>query len=149
MLAMTFASADTPEAFFEKEVKPILTAHCLKCHGAEAKIKGGLNLLHRDEIVKGGDSGPGQMVPNVAQEEHFERRCGVRDRAEDEENGCEERAEHEWTSFRSYGISGRSRSRLADDFAKKCYIPSATASVTFNTAAAMAPCCFVPSARSI
>ena len=58
LLVMTFASADSPEAFFEKEVKPILTTHCLKCHGAEEKIKGGLKLTSRESILKGGDTGP-------------------------------------------------------------------------------------------
>src|ERR1700722_18960959 len=29
-------------AFFDKQVLPILQANCLKCHGGEAKIKGGL-----------------------------------------------------------------------------------------------------------
>src|SRR5438552_19009532 len=44
-------------AFFEKEVRPILTQRCLKCHGGEAKIKGGLRLTARESLVKGGDTG--------------------------------------------------------------------------------------------
>src|SRR5262245_13617791 len=51
----------TPEAvaFFEKEVQPILKAHCLKCHGDNPKkIRGGLRLTSRDHVLKGGDLGP-------------------------------------------------------------------------------------------
>ena len=50
----------TPEqvAFYEKDVLPVLKEHCLKCHGAEEKIKGGLNLTSRKAIIDGGDTGP-------------------------------------------------------------------------------------------
>jgi hypothetical protein len=44
-------------AFFEKDVQPILKANCLKCHGGEAKIRGGLRLTSRDSVLKGGDTG--------------------------------------------------------------------------------------------
>jgi cytochrome c553 len=42
---------------FEKDVLPILTAHCLKCHGEKAK-KSGLDLRSVSAMVKGGASGP-------------------------------------------------------------------------------------------
>jgi len=46
-------------AFYEREVKPLLRAHCIKCHGGdEKKVRAELNLLTRAAIVKGGDSGP-------------------------------------------------------------------------------------------
>ena len=44
--------------FFEDQVKPLLQSNCLKCHGGQAKIKGGLRLTTRDSILKGGDQGP-------------------------------------------------------------------------------------------
>ena len=44
--------------FFEKEVQPILQAQCARCHGAEPKVKGGLNLTTREGLLKGGDTGP-------------------------------------------------------------------------------------------
>ena len=44
--------------FYEEQVKPVLQAHCIKCHGGEAKIKGGLRLTSRAEVLKGGDTGP-------------------------------------------------------------------------------------------
>ena len=44
-------------AFFEKEVRPLLQANCVKCHGG-AKMRGGLRLTSRDGVLKGGDNGP-------------------------------------------------------------------------------------------
>lgn len=55
------------EKFFEKEVKPILQANCFRCHGAEAKIKGGLRLTSREDILKGGATGP---VVDLQKPEH-------------------------------------------------------------------------------
>lgn len=42
---------------FQKDVKPILEAHCLLCHGT-GKEKGGLQLHTREAMLEGGDSGP-------------------------------------------------------------------------------------------
>src|SRR6266571_5179724 len=42
---------------FEKDVLPILTAHCLKCHGSETR-KSGLDLRSPATMLKGGDNGP-------------------------------------------------------------------------------------------
>src|SRR5262245_21864070 len=53
-------------AFFEKEVRPILTQRCLKCHGGEAKIKGGLWLTARETVLKGGDTGPAVSLDKPA-----------------------------------------------------------------------------------
>ncbi|HLN26679.1 MAG TPA: PSD1 and planctomycete cytochrome C domain-containing protein [Gemmataceae bacterium] len=55
--------AAEPEAakqtkFFETQVRPILQAHCLACHGGEKKVKGGLRLTSRENLLKGGNSGP-------------------------------------------------------------------------------------------
>ncbi|HJT34849.1 MAG TPA: PSD1 and planctomycete cytochrome C domain-containing protein, partial [Pirellulales bacterium] len=43
--------------FFEKEVRPLLVAHCQKCHGAKMQ-KGGLRLDSRAAVLAGGDTGP-------------------------------------------------------------------------------------------
>ncbi len=51
------AAVADPAAFFDSEVKPLLAAHCLKCHGADGKAKGSLFLTNREGILKGGDSG--------------------------------------------------------------------------------------------
>src|SRR5262245_56995561 len=64
--ALVLVSADkgpakrfSPEevAFFEKDVRPLLTQHCYKCHG-EGKVRGGLRLTSRDGVLAGGDLGP-------------------------------------------------------------------------------------------
>jgi hypothetical protein len=54
--------AGTPQ--FEKDVLPILTARCLKCHGTE-KPKAGLDLRTRAGMLKGGETGPA-LVPGSA-----------------------------------------------------------------------------------
>lgn len=53
-------------AYFDKQVLPILQANCFKCHGGEAKIRGGLRLTSREEILKGGDSGPAVVLDKPA-----------------------------------------------------------------------------------
>jgi hypothetical protein len=50
------ASADNLK-LFDQQVKPFLAANCIKCHGGETKIKGGLRLTSRDSVLKGGDDG--------------------------------------------------------------------------------------------
>jgi len=44
--------------FYETEVRPILKAHCLKCHGEGPKIRGGFRLDTRAAVLRGGDLGP-------------------------------------------------------------------------------------------
>lgn len=51
---------------FEKEVRPLLAARCLTCHGAD-KQKGHLRLDSREAILAGGDSGPA-IVPGKPEE---------------------------------------------------------------------------------
>src|SRR5439155_14943663 len=52
------AAADEPGvAFFKKDVRPLLETRCLKCHGGGEKVKGGLRLTSRDEVMKGGELG--------------------------------------------------------------------------------------------
>ena len=43
--------------FFEKSVKPILSAKCFKCHGGEKEIRGELRLTSRKRVLAGGESG--------------------------------------------------------------------------------------------
>ncbi len=42
---------------FEERVRPVLEAHCLKCHDGEKK-RGGLDLTHRAGLLQGGAFGP-------------------------------------------------------------------------------------------
>ena len=43
---------------FETRVAPLLRQHCLKCHGQEKSLRGGLSLVSREDVLRGGDSGP-------------------------------------------------------------------------------------------
>jgi len=53
------APAPTPaQLTFEKEIKPILRAHCLDCHGGVEGKKGGLDLRLVRTMVSGGKTGP-------------------------------------------------------------------------------------------
>jgi hypothetical protein len=53
--------------FFEKNVRPILSEHCYKCHSvAESSSKGGLILDSRDGMLKGGDEGPAVVPGNTS-----------------------------------------------------------------------------------
>jgi hypothetical protein len=58
--ALTSAVVSTVQAdgpLFERDVLPVLTAHCLKCHGREAR-KAGLDLRTMALAARGGESGP-------------------------------------------------------------------------------------------
>jgi uncharacterized protein DUF1549/uncharacterized protein DUF1553/cytochrome c len=59
----------TPEQIrlYEVEVKPILTRHCLKCHGSGPKIRGGFRLDSRQAVLRGGDLGPAALPGDPAQ----------------------------------------------------------------------------------
>jgi hypothetical protein len=47
---------------FEKDIRPILKAHCFDCHGEGEKLKGGVDVRLRRLMLKGGDNGP-VLVP--------------------------------------------------------------------------------------
>ncbi|MBY0457184.1 MAG: hypothetical protein K2V38_07595, partial [Gemmataceae bacterium] len=69
----TAAPAADEHEFFEKNIRPLLAEHCLKCHGtppADGGSKtpgGGLKLTSRAEVLKGGDSGAA-VVPGKPDE---------------------------------------------------------------------------------
>ena len=50
-------TAAEQEAFFESQVRPLLVAHCVECHGADDQ-SGELRLDRRSAIDRGGASGP-------------------------------------------------------------------------------------------
>jgi hypothetical protein len=56
-LAYGQAAADDGEDFFEQQIRPILASKCVECHGAEEPEQG-LRLTSREELLKGGKSGP-------------------------------------------------------------------------------------------
>ncbi len=77
LLAMPINAAPNPTLdpkgveFFEKKIRPVLTASCFQCHSAEAvknkKLKANLFLDSRDGLRKGGDNGP-IVVPGKPKE---------------------------------------------------------------------------------
>lgn len=51
--------SETQIEFFEKHVRSLLLENCVGCHStAVGKVKGGLSLDSRDDLLTGGDSGP-------------------------------------------------------------------------------------------
>ncbi|HEY3788135.1 MAG TPA: DUF1549 domain-containing protein, partial [Urbifossiella sp.] len=70
---MAFAipgAADAPR--FERDVKPILVAKCIKCHGGET-TKSGLDLRTASSIRQGGDTGPSIAANDPAKSLLFEQ----------------------------------------------------------------------------
>jgi hypothetical protein len=61
--------APTRPISFKQEVKPILEASCVKCH-ARGQSKGGFRLETREQLLKGGDSGPA-IVPGKGHESYL------------------------------------------------------------------------------
>ena len=56
------SAADSPD--FSRDVRPILSQHCFKCHGPDDKArKGGLRLDIRESAMKEAKSGGIALVP--------------------------------------------------------------------------------------
>ncbi|MFO1460338.1 MAG: PSD1 and planctomycete cytochrome C domain-containing protein [Verrucomicrobiota bacterium] len=72
-----FASASLPQAApaptFEKDVRPILKAHCFDCHGEGDQKKGGLDVRLRHLLIQGGEEGPA-LVPGKPEQSLLFRR---------------------------------------------------------------------------
>src|SRR5690242_9454066 len=59
--ALAGKTPSSPEAaeFFERKVRPVLTAHCFQCHSRRAKkLRAELLLDSRAGLLNGGESGP-------------------------------------------------------------------------------------------
>lgn len=54
-------------ALFQSDVAPLLTEHCVKCHGGEKGTKGGFDLSTRESALKEGDSGQ-EIIPGNSAE---------------------------------------------------------------------------------
>jgi uncharacterized membrane protein len=52
---------------YARDIEPIFTTHCVKCHG-ESKKKGGYRLDTKDSLFAAGDSGSVPIVPGKADE---------------------------------------------------------------------------------
>lgn len=51
------SAQDEAETFFETQVRPLLVARCLGCHGP-TETEGGLQVDRREALIRGGDRGP-------------------------------------------------------------------------------------------
>ena len=67
-----FAADAASPVDFQRDIQPILSAHCVKCHGVE-KQKGGLRLDVKASAFKGGDSGEAGIVPGHASQSRLFR----------------------------------------------------------------------------
>lgn len=63
-LGLAGAAAAAPEVDYLTEVKPLLAAHCVRCHGAD-KSRAELRLDTAAAIAKGGKSGPAVIAGNA------------------------------------------------------------------------------------
>ncbi|MCB1209920.1 MAG: hypothetical protein KDK97_11360, partial [Verrucomicrobiales bacterium] len=64
--AILLSSAAAPAAApltFEKDVRPIIKAHCTHCHGEEEKPEGGVDLRLRRFMDKHMEDGSAMLVP--------------------------------------------------------------------------------------
>jgi len=75
-------------AFFEKEVRPVLSKHCYRCHSQRAKkLKGGLLLDSYEGWMNGGDSGEvilpgnseGSLLMQAVRRQHGELKMPPKD----------------------------------------------------------------------
>src|SRR5687768_6367727 len=69
-VALAVTAAGNPPPDYDRQVRPILEAHCFQCHGPE-KQKGGLRLDQKAAALRGGDSGEPAVVPGNAFKSHL------------------------------------------------------------------------------
>ncbi|MFN7137770.1 MAG: c-type cytochrome domain-containing protein [Limisphaerales bacterium] len=60
-------ASEQKDLTFDKDIKPMLEASCLKCHGAE-KPKGKYRVDSREAFIKAGDSGEAAVIPGKSAE---------------------------------------------------------------------------------
>ncbi|MCB1204217.1 MAG: PSD1 domain-containing protein [Verrucomicrobiae bacterium] len=70
VLAMAPAREGISAPVFEKDVRPILKAHCFHCHGEDGEKKGDLDVRLTRFLLKGGESGPA-LVPGKPAGSHL------------------------------------------------------------------------------
>lgn len=69
-----------PQVLFARDIQPIFTARCLKCHGAE-EPKAGLSLMHREGATVELESGERAIVPGRPESSELLRRIEAPDRS--------------------------------------------------------------------
>lgn len=71
LLPMISSAAESP--VYERDVRPILKAHCFHCHGEEDEVQGKLDLRLVRGMLKGGESGAAFVVGQSAKSLLVER----------------------------------------------------------------------------
>lgn len=61
--AQAAPSGNLADVTYEKDIRPILKAHCFHCHGEDGVVEAGLDLRLRRFMIDGGDSGA-SVVPS-------------------------------------------------------------------------------------
>jgi hypothetical protein len=64
---LSFVAVASGAPSFEKDVRPILKAHCFHCHGEDGEMKGGLDVRLQRFLLKGGKSGPALIAGKPAE----------------------------------------------------------------------------------
>src|SRR5438094_2345663 len=68
---------------FQRDVRPLLSRHCFKCHGPDDKArKAKLRLDVRETAMKGGRSGEPAVVPGKPDDSELVRRIFAADETE-------------------------------------------------------------------
>jgi hypothetical protein len=67
LVAPSPRAAETTAELFIRQVRPLLKTKCQACHGDEPKVRGGLDVRSRADLLRGGKSGPA-LVPGKAAE---------------------------------------------------------------------------------
>ena len=74
LLTLATAALAAEPVDYQRDVRPILSDRCFKCHGPdEAGRKGGLRLDVRDEALKPAKSGEPAIVPRQGRSERTRR----------------------------------------------------------------------------
>src|SRR5438045_1860942 len=78
LLALGYNSFFTSTVDFSTEIKPIINAKCITCHGG-VKAKAGFSLLFRDEALAKTKSGKPAIIPGDADHSELIRRISATD----------------------------------------------------------------------
>ena len=71
------------EISFQRDIRPILSDHCLKCHGPDASAReANLRLDVEDSALQGGDSGVAALTPGKPDQSELIRRILSEDESE-------------------------------------------------------------------
>jgi hypothetical protein len=73
--------AEAADVDFDRDVRPLLAAHCTACHGGVKKA-GGISFLAREQAVVAGDSGAEAIVPGDPAASELLRRVTSSDESE-------------------------------------------------------------------